>query len=476
MVHLDHSICRHFYSKQNSTNWTICTYYPTQDVFLYGIIVPVVPFALLERVNVSDRDVQHWVSILLAVYSVGLLVGSPILGWAVDKSKTRRLPLLLGLVVLAGATVMLCIGTSITILVIGRLLQGLSAAVVWTTGLALLVDTVGKEEVGQTMGIISMAYSIGILIGPLLGGVVYASRGYYAVFYMAFGLIALDILLRFSFIEKKVAARWLTLDNSTMSDSHGIAETGQNSHELRSREDTIEIEAQPQPQDEAEQSPRPRIRLPPVVTLLGSRRLLAAFWGCLVVAALTTAFDSTLPLYVKRIFDWNSLGSGLLFLALLLPSIIGPIIGRLSDKYGPRWPATIGFVASLPFWILLRLVTHDTLGQKVLLCVLLFLIGTCIAVSMTPLIAEFTYVVVAKEKQRPGLFGASGAYAQAYGLFNAAWAAGCIVGPIWAGFIQAKAGWATVTWTLGVLSAVSALPVMVYTGGLISKKHSWTQR
>jgi MFS family permease len=125
----------------------------------------------------------------------------------------------------------------------------------------------------------------------------------------------------------------------------------------------------------------------------------------------------------------------------------------------------------LPFWILLRLVTHDTTGQKILLCVLLFLIGTCIAVSMTPLIAEFTYVVGAKEKQQPGLFGASGAYAQAYGLFNTAWAAGCIVGPIWAGFIQAKAGWSTVTWTLGVLSAVSALPVVVYTGGLLCKKH-----
>jgi hypothetical protein len=108
----------------------------------------------------------------------------------------------------------------------------------------------------------------------------------------------------------------------------------------------------------------------------------------------------------------------------------------------------------------------------VLLSALLFLIGTCIAVSMTPLIAEFTYVVVAKEKQHPGLFGASGAYAQAYGLFNSAWATGCIVGPIWAGFIQAKAGWGTVTWTLGVLSAVSALPVVVYTGGLISRKHS----
>lgn len=312
------------------THRTLFTHKSLQDVFLYGIIVPVVPFALLQRINVSNRDVQHWVSILLAVYSVGLLVGSPILGWAVDKSRTRRLPLLIGLVILGGATVMLCIGTSIATLVVGRLLQGLSAAVVWTTGLALLVDTVGKADVGQTMGIISMAYSIGILVGPLLGGVVYASSGYYSVFYMAFGLIALDIFLRFSFIEKKVAARWLVVDNITTPGSSATADRGPSSHELQLQDGTAQLEAQSPHVLEPVRQRRHTLHLPPVVTLLGSRRLLAAFWGTLVVAALTTAFDSTLPLYVKRIFGWNSLGSGLLFLALLLPSILGPVIGRRS--------------------------------------------------------------------------------------------------------------------------------------------------
>lgn len=315
---------------------------------MYGIIVPVVPFALLQRVNVSNNDVQHWVSILLAVYSVGLLVGSPILGWAVDKSQTRRLPLLLGLVILGGSTVMLCIGTSIAILVVGRLLQGLSAAVVWTTGLALLVDTVGNDDVGQTMGIISMTSSIGILVGPMLGGVVYASSGYYAVFYMAFALIALDIFLRFSFIEKKVAARWLTVGGSTRPDGRTVAGAEPTSRALHLQNDADEMEAQSQRNVESRRSPRRRIRLPPVVTLLGSRRLLAAFWGTLVVAALTTAFDSTLPLYVRKIFGWNSLGSGLLFLALLLPGIIGPLIGMESFVFSRRCDANMALKVVCP--------------------------------------------------------------------------------------------------------------------------------
>jgi hypothetical protein len=90
----------------------------------------------------------------------------------------------------------------------------------------------------------------------------------------------------------------------------------------------------------------------------------------------------------------------------------------------------VGFISAFPFWILLRLVTHKETSQIVLLCALLILIGICVALCLSPLMAEFTYIVEAKERQRPGLFGAKGAYAQAYGLFNTAWAAGSIVGPI----------------------------------------------
>jgi MFS family permease len=124
----------------------------------------------------------------------------------------------------------------------------------------------------------------------------------------------------------------------------------------------------------------------------------------------------------------------------------------------------------LPFFVLLRLVTHDTIRQVVLLCVLLALIGVAIALAIPPVMAEFIYIVDKKERQRPGLFGAAGAYAQAYGIFNTAWAAGFLIGPVWAGFVESKAGWSTMTWSLGAFSAVSALPILLYTGGLITKR------
>lgn len=88
-------------------------------------------------------------------------------------------------------------------------MQGLSASVVWTVGLALVSDTVEKDQIGQALGYTTAAFSIGSLAGPLLGGVVYARGGYYAVFAMGFALILLDILLRLFMIEKSMAAQWI---------------------------------------------------------------------------------------------------------------------------------------------------------------------------------------------------------------------------------------------------------------------------
>ena len=104
---------------------------------------------------------------------------------------------------------MLCVGSSLAVLVIGRIFQGLSAAIVGAVGLALLADTACPKHIGQVMGYVSLASNVAGLIAPLLGGVVYGIGGYYAVFAMCFGLVGVDIAFRSAMIEKKAAALWL---------------------------------------------------------------------------------------------------------------------------------------------------------------------------------------------------------------------------------------------------------------------------
>ena len=46
------------------------------DAYIYGLIIPVLPFALTEVVKVDQTDMQWWIGALLAAYGVGLLVGA----------------------------------------------------------------------------------------------------------------------------------------------------------------------------------------------------------------------------------------------------------------------------------------------------------------------------------------------------------------------------------------------------------------
>ena len=436
------------------------------DIFLYGIIVPVIPFALTNRVGVEQKDVQHWVSILLAVYGASLLATSPVCGWMADHTKSRRLPLLVGLLALAGSTLLLCLGNSLALLVLGRVLQGISAAIVWTVGLALLVDTVGHDTVGQAMGYVAMAMSIAVLVAPLLGGIVYARSGYFAVFYMAFGLIVLDVILRVLLVEKKIARQWDVTAEDTLPE--------QSLEKPLSAEHGVSGLSELSPDTGAQQTGSPLQRAPTkgrssIVLLLTSRRLLAALYCTLTQATLLTAWDAVLPLYTHRIFGWSSIGAGLIFFPLIVPSFLSPVFGLWSDRKGPRGPTTIGFLVAVPFLVLLRLVDHGGIHQIVLLCALLALLGLALSMAMTPLLAEITYVVGHKEKSHPGAFGGKGAYAMAYGLFNVAFAGGMLVGPIWGGFVTQGKGWGTTCWTLAVLSIAGAVVAQLWIGGWVGK-------
>jgi MFS family permease len=462
------------------------------DVFIYEIIVPVMPFVLTTRSGVDPDSTQTWISIFLAVYGAATLLASPFCGYLADRSSSRKLPLLLGLLALAGSTVMLFIGNSKSILAAGRVLQGISAAVVGVVGLALLVDTVGPEGIGLAMGYVGLSMSLAILLAPMLSGSVFATAGYEAVFGMAFALIGLDIILRLVMVEKKVALKWLPTEGvAGEQNKHSAAQT-EPKEEPRAPSTGIERQTVITPAKAVWETELPPVdkqtkslqeilpehtlqpigktleRLPPVLYLLSSRRVLNSLWACTIQASLLTAFDSILPLFVRDTFRWNSIGAGLIFLPIIAGSLVGPIVGKYSDKVGPRWFATIGFIAACPFLILLRLVYQDTIGQKVLFCALLALLALALTFVITPMMAEIAYAVDAKAKRRPpGFFGKNGAYAQAYGLFNMAWAAGSMIGPLLGGLVNERAGWAVTTLILGIVSLVTAIPTVIWTGGSV---------
>lgn len=90
-----------------------------------------------------------------------------------------------------------------------------------------------------------------------------------------------------------------------------------------------------------------------MVRFLRSPRLIVALIGTLIHSVLTTAFDTTLPLLVQELFQWDSLGAGLIFFPLVIPQFLGPVAGKMSDRYSPKWLTVGGFLLAVPFLICL---------------------------------------------------------------------------------------------------------------------------
>lgn len=122
------------------------------DLFLYGLVVPILPFILQDRIHLPENQIQSHVSGLLAAYAAASVIFSPLAGIIADKVSARQLPFLAGLTALLIATVILSLGKTVAVLAIARVLQGISAAFVWTVGLTLVLDTVGPDNLGKTVG------------------------------------------------------------------------------------------------------------------------------------------------------------------------------------------------------------------------------------------------------------------------------------------------------------------------------------
>lgn len=378
-----------------------------------------------------------------------------IAGYLADLISSRKWPLITGLLFLAGSCFLLCIGTTLSLWIAGRLLQGASAAVVWAVGCALLVDSVDRKRLGQALGYLGMAMMMGPLLGPLLGGLIYASGGYYAVFGLAFGLVVVDIALRLVMIERNDQQ---TGDASNAESRIGDSSEGVNGG-VSASENSPLLGQQPQHGPE---------RPPALFVLLSSERMWITIWGYFVGALIMCSFNSILPLFVRDTFNWSQTGQGLIFLPLSLPNFLGPFYGWVNDRYpqSRRYVAAASMLGVSITAVLLRFITADTTGQKVLLCVLLALLGLSLAASDPPLLSEAAFAASEQEERRPGIFGGSEPTALMYGILSATFSAGAIAGAFLAGLIKDAYGWSTVTWVIGLVAGVSVFPMLLCVGGL----------
>ncbi|KAK9366849.1 major facilitator superfamily domain-containing protein [Lipomyces kononenkoae] len=433
------------------------------------VIIPIAPYVVQYRIKVPAGEVQRDVTYSIVAYAAGLLVASPVFGYLTDIFQNRRYFMISGLIALLLSTVLLCLTKVLWLFILGRLFAGVSAAVTWSVGLALLTDSFPGDQMGKTMGVVSSATGLGGFLGPLLGGVLYAKAGYYSVFALVFAFVSVDLFFRLILLERNDLKKYentpdLVADEGAI-EENAIAGTD----EVRESKRTDYSNA-----DEVmtQQSRTRKSWRSSGLLLLKDSRMLNSLFITVVTGWVMSGIEAILPLRVEQIFQFDSLGAGLLFLPIALTSLMGAVTGGWIDKKGCRVPLVIGLVLGCPVLVLLRIPSENTIGHKVLLFALMALFGLVMALLLPGAMSEVSLSVMAIEEKNPGCFGRGGAFGQAFGMFNVAYSLGTFIGPLEAGFVVETHGFETASWTLGLIFFVSAIPAALLTNGYLFAKHT----
>ncbi|MFN7147697.1 MAG: MFS transporter, partial [Myxococcota bacterium] len=138
------------------------------DVIGFGLIVPVFP-KLLEAFEGGDtaRAAEVY-GVFAAVWAGVQLFASPLLG-ALSDRYGRRPVLLLSTLGLGLDYVLMALAPTTAWLLVGRILNGVTAAS-FSTASAYVADVTPPEKRAAAFGITGAAFGIGFVLGPALGG------------------------------------------------------------------------------------------------------------------------------------------------------------------------------------------------------------------------------------------------------------------------------------------------------------------
>ena len=138
------------------------------DAAGFGIIMPVLPELLMELSGGGLAEASKWSGWLIATYAVLQFLFAPVLGNLSDRYGRR--PLLLISLFLFGINYLIAgLATSLWVLFIGRAFTGIAGST-YAVANALVADVSPPEERAQSFGLLGMAFGLGFIFGPFLGG------------------------------------------------------------------------------------------------------------------------------------------------------------------------------------------------------------------------------------------------------------------------------------------------------------------
>jgi DHA1 family tetracycline resistance protein-like MFS transporter len=161
------------------------------DAMGAGILIPVIPQLIITLGHTRLGDAAVYGGWLMATFAIVQFLASPVLGCLSD-AVGRRPVLLVSLAAYALSYIVMGYAPSLAWLFVAQVLTGLFGATPSTAG-AFLADISTPQQRTARFGQIGAAYGVGIIVGPVIGGLL-VSHGLKAPFLLAAALGLANVL------------------------------------------------------------------------------------------------------------------------------------------------------------------------------------------------------------------------------------------------------------------------------------------
>lgn len=272
----------------------------------------------------------------------------------------RRRIFLTGLAIFTVATFLCGIAPSGSILLLFRFIQGLGAALALATATPIIVSVCPPKELGRALGINSISWVMGSIVGPVAGGILVSTLGWRWIFFVAIpfaliGVIGALVVLKEPDSHVKAQADlvgaatfgvglvgllvllslgqgwgWLSLRSIVVFLATVAAFGWFYRHEATAKEPMFNL------------------------SLFRHRHYRSGLGVTILYSIGFFATTFLLTIYLQGAVHLSPLDAGLMLIPLSAPQLImGPVGGILADRFGPSRPVVIGvfFLAVGTFWL-----------------------------------------------------------------------------------------------------------------------------
>lgn len=371
---------------RSDPRWTLAASILASSLsFADGSVLNVALPAIRASYSAGAADVQWVVNAFLLPLSALLLLGG-----AIGDHFGRRRLLVIGTSLFAVASLLCALAPNLAVLLAGRTIQGIGAALLLPNSLALLNAAFEGERRGRAVGIWAAAGAAAAAVAPLIGGWLVDTVGWPAIFYinlpLALGSIALAVLF-VSESRDPGAARTDYPGALLATAALGGMTYGLTRWSSSSVFDAIAAAAitggftlllsflwAEKMRDDKAMMP---LGLFSDHCFFGLNLMTFLLYGAFGAAMLLV------PYVLISAAGYSPIDAGLALLPLpILIAIGSPIMGQLAARIGPRLPLTIGpIVVGIGMLLGLRIGTHPSYWREVMPAVAVMASGMGIAVA-----------------------------------------------------------------------------------------------